>query len=319
MGARPSQFKKGGGFLNNVDGVITGYQFSDEFNGEPFKPGRDPKTKKDRFHSLYVPLSVRVDGADEDVTTTLFAGGFDDFNISEDGLTIWDAEYGTEEEAIAAGAEARQLGANTSLAKFINSLVRPVDDPDNGFPEESLPEESINFEPIIGTRVRFVQRDDESMKGKKRKDKKTGKEYNYQNLLVSTVYSLPGAEQEPAPAPKKGTKPVGKVAAKPLGKTATKPVAGKTGTVPPKKSEKVDIPELAQQILQTVLTESGGTTTKTKLGMKVLAKLMKQPDVRESVRTWLFDDNNLSDIEGVTYNKAKGTITLDTQDEEEGK
>ena len=306
MGARPSQYKKSGGFLNNVDGVITGYLFTDEFNGEPFRPGRDPKTKKEKFHSLFTVLSVRVDGADEDVTTTLFTGGWDDFNISEDGQTIWDAEYETEDEANAAEQEkpgsTRQIGANTAIAKFMTSLVRPVDDPDNGFPEERLSDgSSTNFEPIIGTRLRFVQREDESMKGKKRKGK-DGKEYSYQNVLASTVYSLPGAEQEvakPATA-KKATAPA---------KPAKPVVAGK-----PAKSGgngKVDIAALAQTTLEAILGEAAGNTVKkTALGMKVLQKLMKQPKEREEVREWLFNDQNLAGIEGVVYDKAKGLISL---------
>ena len=39
-GARPSSFKKGGGFLDGVDLTIVDYQFTDEFNGQPFKPGK---------------------------------------------------------------------------------------------------------------------------------------------------------------------------------------------------------------------------------------------------------------------------------------
>src|SRR5213593_1624882 len=112
MGARPSSFKKGGGFLNNVDGTFKGYQFTDEFNGEPFNPKAKGKDGKPRFHSLYFVPSVRVDGADEDVTTTMFVGGFDDWNVSNDGLTIWDSSYDTEEEAIEAGEAARSVGAN---------------------------------------------------------------------------------------------------------------------------------------------------------------------------------------------------------------
>jgi hypothetical protein len=81
MGARPSAFRKsGGGFLNQVDGVIAGYEFTDEFNGVAFVPGK--VAGKDKFHSLYCVLSARVDGAEEDVTTTLFVGGADDFEVS---------------------------------------------------------------------------------------------------------------------------------------------------------------------------------------------------------------------------------------------
>jgi hypothetical protein len=48
-----------------------------------------------------------------------------------------------------------------------------------GFPESSLPEDAINFEAIIGTRVRFVQVIDEAAKKKGLKQKaKNGKEYD---------------------------------------------------------------------------------------------------------------------------------------------
>ena len=61
MGARPSSHRKAGGFLNGVDGTILDYQFTDAFNGEPWKPGKvkDKKTGKikDRFHTLYGVLS----------------------------------------------------------------------------------------------------------------------------------------------------------------------------------------------------------------------------------------------------------------------
>ena len=128
MGARPSSFKKSGGFLNGVDGVISGYQFTDEFNGVAFVAGKDPKTKKERFHSLYTVLSVRVDGADEDVTTTLFTGGADDFEVTDDGHTLSPIEEG------------RELGANTPFAKLVVSLVEA------GFPESRSEERRVGKE-----------------------------------------------------------------------------------------------------------------------------------------------------------------------------
>src|SRR6266850_652894 len=118
MGARPSSFKRGGGFLNGVDGVWSDYIWTDEFNGKPFVPGRDPKTKKERFHTLYMLITAQVDGADEVVTTTLFAGGADDFEISADGKTLSNPEGGPV-----------ALGASTSVGRFISSLV------DAGFPD----------------------------------------------------------------------------------------------------------------------------------------------------------------------------------------
>lgn len=276
MGARPSQFKKGGGFLNNVDGVITDYQFTDEFNGEPFKAGKDPKTKKEKFHSLYCVLSVRVDGADEDVTTTLFVGGADDFEVSDDGHALTPAEDG------------RELGAGTPFAKLITSLVEA------GFPETNLPEDEINYESIIGTRVRFTQKKDEEGTKRlgKRKDKKTGKEYDRQDLVIDQVYDLPGSA-----APAKAGK-------------AAPAKAGKGG-----KAQAPDVSELALDTLKAVLKRAGGSIAKGKpLSMAVLAKLMKHPQ-REEVRLFLLEDSNLqefadADDSDVTFNAKKGVITL---------
>jgi hypothetical protein len=277
MGARPSSFKRGGGgFLNQVDGVITGYEFTDEFNGEPFKAGK--VNGKDKFHSLYCLLSVRVDGADEDVTTTLFVGGADDFEISDDGHTLTPVEEG------------RELGANTAFAKLITSLVEA------GFPETNLPEDVINFESIIGVRSRFVQRTDVEGTKKlgKRKDKKTGKEYDRQDLVIDQVYSLPGTETA-KPAAAKAGKPA--VAAK-AGKKAA--VAAAPG---------VDVAALATETLTTILAEAGGSISKAKAGMKVIAKLMKHAQ-REDVRKFLFSDENLSAIDGVDYDAATTTISI---------
>ncbi len=277
MGARPSQFKKGGGFLNNVDGVISDYQFTDEFNGKPFVPGRDPKTKKERFHSLYCVLSVRVDGADEDVTTTLFVGGADDFQVEDDGHTLVPAEEG------------RELGASTSFAKLITSLVEA------GFPETLLPEDAINYEPIIGTRARFVQRknEEDTKKLGKRKDPKTGKEYDRNDLVIDQVYDLPGTK--PA-APSKGGK------ANPPSKTAK-------GKAAPAAAAEVDVEQLAKDTLVSILADAGGSLAKSKISMKVLTKLMSDPN-RENVRNLVFTDEFLALEDGWSYNKAKATVTI---------
>jgi hypothetical protein len=182
MGSRVSQFKKGGGFLNGVDGVITGYKFTDEFNGKEFD------AKSGAFHSLYCAVSVRVDSAEEDVTQHLFAGGADDYEISEDGLTLTDPAGGT-----------CSIGGKTGTALFFGSLQQ------NGFPEDRFSDDpgSVNFEPAIGARVRFTQRKNEEATKKKgqRVDKKTGQKYDRTDLVIDTVYELP-EEVSAAPAPK---------------------------------------------------------------------------------------------------------------------
>lgn len=269
MGARPSQFKRGGGgFLKGVDGVITGYEMTDQFNGNAYSAAK--VNGKVPFHSLYCVLSARVDGADEDVTTTLFVGAADDFEVTDDGHTLTPVEEG------------RELGANTPFAKLITSLVEA------GFPETNLPEDSINFESIIGTRVRFEQRTDVEGTKKlgKRKDKKTGKEYDRQDLVIDQVYSLPGTQTTAAPTKVAGKAP----AAKAAGKTAkaTAPAAG------------TDVAELAAETVTAIVVDADGSITKTKLGMKLIAKLMKHP-AREDVRKWVNEDANLSSIEGLKF------------------
>lgn len=278
MSSRPSAFKKGGGFLNGVDGVISNYEFTDFFNGKPFVAGRNPTTKKEKFHTLYVRLSVRVDGADEDTTTTLFAGGYDDFEISEDGHTLTPVEDG------------RELGANTSWAKFITSLVEA------GFPEANLPEDAIDFSSIIGTRARFVQRVDADTTKKlgKRKDPKTGKEYDRQDLIIDQVYDLPGkgaAAKSAKTAPAKGK--------------ATKPaVVEEAGE---------DIQELSSATLLAILEKNDGTMVKSKLSLPILKELGTKHPQREAVRTYLADDANLAELAEagvITFNKKNGQIAV---------
>lgn len=282
MGARPSSFKRGGGFLNNVDGVISGYEFTDAFNGVAFVAGRDPKTKKERFHSLYCVISVRVDGADEDVSTTLFVGGADDFEVENDGHTLVPVEEG------------RELGASTAFAKLITSLCEA------GFPDTLLPEDEINYEAVIGTRARFVQRvnEEDTKKLGKRKDPKTGKEYPRTDLVIDQVYDLPSS----SPAAKKTT-----------GGKANPPSKSAKGKAAPVAVEEVDINALAQETLVAVLTDApGNSLAKSKISMKVLTKLMQDPN-REEVRKLIFTDEFLGLEDGWTYNKAKQIVTLVTE------
>ena len=169
-GARPSSFKAGGGFLNNVDGVIADYEFTGEFPGGGKKPGK----KGSDFNPLYFLLTVQVDGADDPSTTTLFVGSADDFEIEDDGKTL---------KPVDANGGLRQ---GSELATFIDSLVKA------GFPESNLPEDAINFEAIIGTRARFVQEKDAELTARlgKKKSKDGKKEYDRTRLKVANVLGL---------------------------------------------------------------------------------------------------------------------------------
>ncbi len=279
-GARPSQFKKGGGFLDGTDLVIRDYQFTDEFNGEPFKAGKikgqDGKTIE-KPHTLNCLLTVRVDGADEDTTTTLkVAGNFDDWTVSEDGYTIEPTEEG------------KELAAGTAFAKFISSLCEA--DPRV---EALLPEDRINYQGIIGIRLRTVQRkDDERTKKFGQKiDKKTGKGYDRKDLVVDQVYELPGSA--PAPASSK--------------KTAAAPAKGKGKPAPAAESENLE--QLSKDTLVSIIADAGGEIAKSKLSMKVLTKLMQHP-LREDVRKQVFSDAFLALEDGWTYDKAKQLVSI---------
>lgn len=282
MGARPSSFRKGGGFLDQVDGVITGYEFTDVFPGGD---GDSKKKKKSDFHSLYVVLQVRVDGADEDVQTTLWAGDADQFEVSEDGHTLEPLEEGY------------QIGASTAWGKFITSVVV-----DAGFPEDELPEEEINYEVLIGRRFRFAQRldADATKKFGKRKGK-NGKEYDRRDLVATNYY--PG--ETPVPAGKQSTKaPAGKAAT-----TAAKPTKGKTVA-----EAEVSVEGLAIDTLLEILKEAKDhKIAKSKVSMAVLRKLVKHPQ-REDVRKVIFSDEFLGQADmGWSYDATdkNQTIKLD--------
>lgn len=289
MGARPSSFKKGGGFLNGVDARIVDYQFTDEFNGEPFKPGKDPKTKKDRFHALNFFLTVKVDGADDTINTTLFGGGFEDFEVSNDGHVLTNPE----------GGECT-LGAGTAVGRLLNSLIVA------GFDENEFSDDpnSVDLTPIIGKRVRFVQRTNvEDTKRLGKRKGKDGKEYDRQDLVIDQYY----AEAASASSSKSGSTK-GAAASKGAGKGNTK------------KAAEVDIKVLSGETLIAILEDSDGKITKQKLGVKVLLRL-KGNDAREDVRKFLFDDSNLTefadegvevdgDTKAIEFNKAKGVIEL---------
>lgn len=275
MGARPSSFKKGGGFLNNVDGVITGYEFTTEFpGGNKQKKGKNPD-----FTPLYMILSARVDGADEDVQTTLNAGNADNFEISDEGLTLVPVEEGFE------------LSANSGVGKFITSLVEA------GFPETNLPEDEINFEAIIGTRVRFVQETnvEATKKYGKRKSKDGKREYDRQDLKVSNVLALPSASKTNGKAAT-GTSP-----AKTTGK------AGRAASGP-------DVSELTASTIMDILGETeDGSIAKSKLKFKIMQVFgAKHPnrDLRDDVLKMAFDDEFLAGLDGVIYNASDKTQTI---------
>ncbi len=285
MGARPSTYKKGGGgFLNGVDGTITGYRWTDQFNGEDFVPGKKPGTKDDKFHSLFMELSVRVDGADEDITQNLFAGNADDFDF-EDELTLKSAA-GEDEEC--------SIGANTAAGKFLQSLV------DAGFSENKFSDDpnSVNLEPMVGSRVRFGQavvmgKDGKPRKRIAKKGKFKGREFDDTTTIVEQVYEAA-----------KG------------GKTKDAPKGGKKGKAEAEPDEDESTEALATKFLLKVVTANKGKLAKGKLSMALLKPengLFKHPE-REAIRKLLQSDKFLNTEDGWKYDDEKEVITVEEED-----
>ena len=296
MGSRPSSFRKGGGFLNNVDAVWSDYEFTTEF------PGSDGNKKgSSDWNPLYAVLTFDVDGNDDPQSTTLLVGSADDFEIENDGKSLVPVEN--------AG-----LRGTMPFGFFIGSLIEPVDG-GNGFPEENLPDddEPISYEAALGSRLRLVQtKDEESMKRKAKtwkqsrgafnaegqKKGKDGKYYNLTLLTVAEVYELPGeAPAKSAPASK------AKAAAAPAKAT---------------KAPKVDpLQEEAVKVLNEVLSDAGGSIAKSKVPNKLVTKLGSKHPKREELRRLIFSDEFLSQ-EGLgwTYDQAsKQQLITATEDE----
>lgn len=304
MGARPTSYKRGGGFLDGVDATIVDYVFTDEFNGEPFKPhkikGPDGKPT-DAPHNLYCFLTVQVDGAEEPTTTTIKVGNWDDWNVSEDGKTIWDASFETVEEAEENDAKARQIASGSAFGKLMASVCEA------GFPMSLLPEARNNFEAIVGARVRFVQRKDEERTKKfGQRKSKDGKSYDRKDLVVDQVYSYEGSEEQAPAAPAPAKKPA--AAAKPGVKAPAKGAP---------KAPAFDLDAETSATLKDILAAAkGAPVKKNNLSMAVLKVRMNDKN-REAIRKRIFDDAFLKLQDGWTYNQPKGTITLAEETEEE--
>jgi len=274
MGARPSSFKTGGGFLNNVDAVFADYEFTTDAPG-----GGKAKTKRSKsgdgdFTPGYVKISFKTDGASEVQQTSLYFGNAESFEISDDGKTLTPVEEGF------------GLSGNTEFARFIESLVMA------GFPETNLPEDDINYEAIINWRMRLHQvvNEEATKKLGKQKNKKTGREYERRDLRVLDVY---GPVE---------TKTVGKGSSK----SAVKAVTAKSGKANgASKSNNDEVEALAIDTLQTILNAAGANgLIKTKLPLAITKAITKHP-LREDVRRLIMTDDFLGREEGWAYDQSE--------------
>lgn len=290
------KFKKGGGgFLNNVDALIVGLKFTTE----PDFGTEAPERAKGDFTPLWVELTVRVDGSEEDQTTHLFAGSADDFVITEDGMGL---------EPI----EGAMLWGSTSFARLYGSMVEHgLEDVE---PEEGEP---LSFAHVVGARCRFVQvKDEEAMKraaknaakskgrinAQGQRKGKDGKYYDIRTPEVTEIYST--GNDVSAPKKGKGAKPAPKQAGSVKGAALAKPKIVKQDT---------DISDFAVETLIDILgDEKDNAISKSKLNLAITKKLVKDPR-RDDVRMFLYEDANLLAIAEagvITYDKASKAQTI---------
>ena len=162
-----------------------------------------------------------------------------------------------------------------------------------------LPEdgEPVNFEAIIGQRIRLVQEKDEraTEKAGQRVDKKTGKKYDRTTTVVAAVYE---ADEKPATAAK-STKTTGK-AAKPAVVARVSKANGKAAD---------DHMDRAVEVLQEILAEADGSIARSKLSLAVTKKLMKDP-LREDLRKLIFSEEFLNTENGWSYDGTSKAQTV---------
>lgn len=259
--ARPSSFKAGGGgFMNNVDGVISDYEFTPDF------PGGNSSKKKSDFSPLYFVLTAQIDGADEPSTTTIFVGSADDFEIEDDGKTLVPVD------------ENGGLRQNSDFSFFIDSLVKA------GFPESNLPDDKINYEAIIGTRVRFVQERNEELTKRlgKKKSKDGKKEYDRTRLKIADVMGL--------------GKPMSSKSAKPSKETA---------------ADDEDIEAMATAALVALLKKAPGKTIlKKKLPVQIINQVGAKHPSRNDIKELVTSDDFLAAGDKWSYDDESGEVTL---------
>ena len=273
---RPSLFRKQtGGRLNGVEGTITGLELTTVF---PF--GEGTSKFKDAGTPIYAVLTVRPDGADEDVIEPLKAGKEEDFTIEDDGVSMVPANEGQ--------------GIHPS-SKFGKLLGSAVENGNGMLTEDNLgftnwPENKLNFGALVGARVRFTRIKDAELQEKfgKKKDKKSGKEYDRDYLAIAEVFSVAGAKAS------KG-----------------KPVVGKKAAV-----VEFDAQDAADTVLPVIVEKAGGTLQKRQLSAKLQVTLTSKHPMygnRDAIRELILSAdylNGASDRGVIEYDAKKQVLSV---------
>lgn len=293
--ARPSLFRGGGGILRDVDVTLLDIQFSTQnplFTG----PKPAPKKGKEVFNALYAILTLQQDGADTSTEQPLFVGDADAFTINEDGRGVTDAVPNA------------QISKNSDFSIFMGSLIAAGFDED--LLDNSVDVTIADYTPVIGARFRtnWQENVEKTKRLGKKKSKDGKKEYNREDLIVTAFYEIVEVDAAPSPAAKGKSTAAKAVAGKPAAKAA--PAAkGKKAPAEP-------VFDVAEETTAAILTALAGakdkTLSKNQLSVKLLNVFGKHtPDQRAEVRTLAIDDDYLAGIEGITFDAAKKTLTLD--------
>ena len=271
----------GGGKFNNVDGVITAYEFT---TVHPFAKEGNQRSRSD-FSPLYGVLTAQMDGAKEADVDVLLVGSADDFEISDEGKTITPVEEG------------RSVWAKGQWGKFIASLEKLGCETENADYDENV----FNYEPIVGRRVRFQQEQqfDKGGKLKKRMGKGrdgTPREYNDTTTIVVADYGM-------APSIQKGARkgPPFTTAAR-----ASKPNGA---------AKEVDLTDTADEALVGLLDKFGGSAPKAKLVSAPAQLFLKKnfPENSDELRKIIYDDDYLNDaVKRGVVSKYKQSDKLQT-------
>ena len=308
MGSRLGGMK-GGGFLNNVDATFVDYEFTNAF------PGGEPGDKPE----IFAVLTIRPDGADEPVQTTL-RGGSGQYLDIQDGHTLVNPE-----------GQAARIWDKADLYRFLES-VEEAGVADGGL-DDTEPS-VLSFTSLIGRRMRFVQEKDEARMAArakaglnpKREDKNTGKEYDFTRLIVTEVYDdappLAPVKQHVAQSAAEARRRTAQAAAtKP---TATKAKAGARGGAPTPFARggkpngaaaaatgagDLDIEATAK--LKSILDANGGEVLRSDLTRLVTTLLLTEKNPRREVlRKRIYSPEFLGSAEGIAFDEVAQTVSL---------
>lgn len=147
----------GGGKFNNVIGIIKSYEFT---TVHPFAKNPPKRRKEGEFEPLFGVLTAQMDGATKPDVDVLLVGDANDFEVSEDGLTLTPA------------VEGGKVWKDGQWGKLIASLEEHGVSTESGDYERGV----YNYTPIVNRRVRFkqVQQFDKNGKVKQREGKGRG-------------------------------------------------------------------------------------------------------------------------------------------------